>query len=473
VPVELDERQWEPLAVLERVARDLPADNEAAQARKAMLVARALASPAALRAAWKGTEIAEELRAAEEADPRVAWLAEQARLWRKRGETTLVFVAHRETLESVRAAVEHAAHLRIAIFHEDLSAARRDLEVAQLRLEDGPSMMITTECGGEGRNFEHCDRLVLFDLPWHPAVVEQRIGRLDRIGRTKPTEIVYFRPPGGLGAAVVRLYEQMGLFRESVGSLGHELSQIAREVARVAAGPTGSDPDVAVFEDALGRARAAMTRIQEAAFHELHREPYDESMAEEILARVPPELERLTTQVVLRAAASFGFDVEQQQGSATWYVELGTESLVDRLPGVPPGARFLGTFDREEAVERESLDFFASGHPLVEGVLHELEDGSRGRAAFVQVPGEADLFGLLAAYKGEDGALELVAVDAEGAERPELVEHLTRPGMVSEPVDPKLWSGVPGWSKAIRRIARTLPSERTPVAVAAFRVRRA
>ena len=97
------------------------------------------------------------------------------------------------------------AHLRVGVFHEDLSAVRRDIEVAQFRLGSGPSMMVSTECGGEGRNFQFCNRLVLFDLPWDPMVIEQRIGRLDRIGRRHDVEIVYFRRPPGLASAIVSL----------------------------------------------------------------------------------------------------------------------------------------------------------------------------------------------------------------------------------------------------------------------------
>ena len=83
---------------------------------------------------------------------------------------------------------------------------------------------MSTECGGEGRNFEFCRRLVLFDLPWKPSVVEQRIGRLDRIGRKIPVEVVYFRPPAGIGRDVVRLFEALGLFREPLAGLEPQLA---------------------------------------------------------------------------------------------------------------------------------------------------------------------------------------------------------------------------------------------------------
>ena len=142
-------------------------------------------------------------------DPRLDWLLTQAPRWRDAGEKTLVFVAHRETLEMLRTALSHRAQLASGVFHEELSPARRDTEVARFREPDGPSLLVSTECGGEGRNFEFCRRLVLFDLPWKPSVVEQRIGRLDRIGRRIPVEVVYFRPPGGIGADVVRLFEAL------------------------------------------------------------------------------------------------------------------------------------------------------------------------------------------------------------------------------------------------------------------------
>ncbi len=216
-PVVLTEEQWLPIGRLESKMRSMPATNEYRLAQKARMISRSLASAPALGAILKPKDKDREtmtlLADAERSDPRLEWLIENASIWRRRGDKTLVFVAHRESLELIKRALENEAHLRVGLFHEDLSVKRRDMEVAQLRLVDGPSILVTTECGGEGRNFEMCDRLVLFDMPWHPGVIEQRIGRLDRIGRTRPTEIVYFRPPSGLAAQVVRLYEELGLFQ--------------------------------------------------------------------------------------------------------------------------------------------------------------------------------------------------------------------------------------------------------------------
>ncbi|MEM1202132.1 MAG: SNF2-related protein [Acidobacteriota bacterium] len=474
VPVEIDDAEgWGALGELVRLQRARPAEDALARRRKAESVWRALASPAALTATSIAAPVpAEVLDLAGRRDPRQRWLAEQALGWARRRQKTLVFVAHRETLNALRTALEAGGRTGVGVFHEELSPERRDLEVARFRLPEGPSILISTECGGEGRNFEFCHRLVLFDLPWNPAVVEQRIGRLDRIGRTRPTEIVYFRPPDGFGRVLVDLYEAIGIFRESLGGLVRGLRHVDRAVSDLAIADV--EPSLDALQGVLKEAKEARDRVHEAAYHELHRDPYHRDLAPGILERVPESLDSLTEAVVMRAAARFGFGCEEQTGPRCWLVEYGSHALLDHLPGVPEGSRFRGTFDREHAVANETLDFFASGHPLVEGILAELGDGPRGRVALLQVRGESEMFGLLAVFRSSgDQGLELWAVDGKGERLPEIEARFAGRDLTTEPVDAKRWTGQPSWPKGIRRLARALPSDRQPLALAAFRVRAA
>ena len=90
-------------------------------------------------------------------------------------------------------------------------------------------------------------------------------------------------------------------------------------------------------------------------------------------------------QVVVNAASRLGFRVEQVRGRRAYAIEFGNEALVDSLPGVPGGSSFVGSFDREYAVEDETIDFFASGHPLVEGLLAHFEEDPKGRVARLEV----------------------------------------------------------------------------------------
>jgi ATP-dependent helicase HepA len=467
IPIETEAPTWNRRLALVDAVRTAPAPHVLGRRRKAERVRRALASGASLRALLGRDEAALGARVSEAdaADPRLAWLAAHAPRWRAAGEKTLVFVAHRETLEWLRSELSRRAQLATAAFHEGLSSARRDIEVAQFRLAGGPSLLVSTECGGEGRNFEFCRRIVLFDLPWNPLVAEQRIGRLDRIGRHLPVEVVYFLPPEGIGRDVARLFEALGLFREPLAGLEPELARVEAALELAALAPSGSLAP-ARFDSIMLGARAAQSRIREAAWREMHREPYRAEMAEALLARLPPDLEALNEDVVTAACERLSFHVEPHRGHVFSF-ELGNAALVDSLPGVPGGTSFLGSFDREEALDDERLDFFAAGHPLVEGVLAHLEESPLGRVAVLGIAiGTDEGLGLLALYK--DGpSFETVAVDEAGRLRPTWAAALRRRPMRTRRVAAESLRD-PGWPAAIRRMAAALDPARRPVALAAL-----
>ncbi len=407
-----------PLAVLDASPPDARVHPLTAR-RTVDRVRRALASGAALTAVLGPGEDALRRMAGEwdRSDPRLAWLVSQAVRWRDARQKTLVFVAHRETLELLRTTLSARASLATAVFHEALPAARRDLEVARFRSDEGPSLLVTTEAGGEGRNFEFCHRLVLYDLPWRPSTVEQRIGRLDRIGRQRPVEIVYFRPSSGIGADVVRLYERIGLFRAPIAGIEPQLAHV--EAALEARALDRSTPFTDGAMDALlSEADAARARIHDAVYQQLHHEPYRPEAGPSILARIPPDLDASMECVVTTAAARLGLRVEAVRGSRAYAIEFGNEAFVDSLPGVPAGASFVGSFDRAYAVEDESRDFFASGHPLVEGLLAHVEEAPDGRVARLELhaPGPPGA-GVIAIYR--DGPrTDVRAIDGDGHERP-------------------------------------------------------
>jgi ATP-dependent helicase HepA len=483
IPIDLDARGGWPLrAQLEdelrrettiaagRTSRSTPGDparmpaDPVARRKKADRIRRVLSSGAALRSVLSVDDpLRRQLDSLDASDPRLLWLLSQVRRWRDAGEKTLIFVAHRETLEMLRGALNDRARMASGVFHEELSPARRDTEVARFRAAEGPSLLVSTECGGEGRNFEFCRRLILWDLPWKPSLVEQRIGRLDRIGRQIPVEIVYFKPSTGVGRDVVELFERLGLFREPMAGVEPQLAPLEAALERIALEP-GDATSPEEFDALIADAQAARSRIREAAYQQLHRDPYRADMAAGILARIPPDLDALNEQVVTRVCARLGFGVERPRGRRQYAIEFGNEALVDSLPGVPGGSAFVGTFDREAAVENDLLDFFASGHPLVEGIFAHLDENSLGRVTRFRMEGGGERDeGLIVVYKDGRG-FDMLALDRTGRERPDWVAALRRRPLKLHGVglgdDRK-------WTETVRRLAEHLDPTRRPHAVAA------
>ena len=439
------------LEARERAALTLPVTNPLELRRRAE----------ALQAAWAEPSSAD--------DPRLRWILTAEPEWHKRGEKMLIFVHKREALETLKREIERTSFRRVAVFHEDLSPAAQDLEVAQFAQPEGPNLLISTEAGGEGRNFHFCRGLVLFDLPWDPVLVEQRIGRLDRINRTRPVEITVFLPKQGFARDVARLYESLGIFREPLGGLDRSLAHV--EEALVVAAST--DPPVLDIDAVVAETHEARRRMNQALYQDLHRNRYRPELAPSIFSRIPPELEDLTERVVLEACRQFGFETVTKAGNV-WYVEFGPESTIDHLPGVPEGSRWLGTFSRKVGVRRETLDFFASGHPLVEGVLMELEDGHRGEVALFSIaePGmQGGGFGALIRRGPETVA---VVVDGSGRRRPEWAPYLLEGAGKRREVSLADWGltakpARDAWAQRVRALLYPLQAEGRLASVAAIR----
>lgn len=398
-------------------------------------------------------------------DERTRWLVEQARGWARHGEKALVFVEDPGAFAALRSHLESATQTRVALFHEDMSVAKRDIEVAAFRETNLP-LLLSSDAGSEGRNFQFCDRLVLWDLPLDPVVLEQRIGRLDRIGRDKPVEIVYFRH-SEIEPDVARLYERLDLFARPSAGLDAALSGVA--AALRAAIDAEAPLDVDALVASVDAAREGFGRDVARVFY---RDGYDRSQDADLLARIPPELESLTARVCLGSANLLGFEVVDKGGTAMRYLELGASATVDSLPDVPGGSRFLGTFDRAEAVRRDEVDFFSNGHPLVEGLLLELEDGPRGRAACFElhVPGASG--GALMALRRDGAGWAVELIDSDGSSRPEWVEPLLAALPDAKDLSRQMEAPPPEtWSEAIRGLGAQLVHPDGLVAAAFVRFR--
>ncbi|MGD8526203.1 MAG: RNA polymerase-associated protein RapA, partial [Thioalkalispiraceae bacterium] len=123
-----------------------------------------------------------------ELDPRVSWLRDH--LQKLKPAKVLVISSSAETTLELAETLRVRFGIHSAVFHEGMSIVERDRAAAYFAdPEYGTQVLLCSEIGSEGRNFQFAHHLVLFDLPVNPDLLEQRIGRLDRIGQTQTIQI--------------------------------------------------------------------------------------------------------------------------------------------------------------------------------------------------------------------------------------------------------------------------------------------
>jgi SNF2 family DNA or RNA helicase len=142
-------------------------------------------------------------------------------------EKKLVFVHHRETMSSLADLLSRNG-VAFARFDGGLSGPEKDAAIAEFR-ERAP-VLLCTESGGEGRNIQFCNTLINFDIPWNPMAIEQRIGRIDRIGQRREVFVFNLVARGTVEEQVLRLLdEKINMFELVVGEAGAILGELDEE----------------------------------------------------------------------------------------------------------------------------------------------------------------------------------------------------------------------------------------------------
>jgi superfamily II DNA or RNA helicase len=142
-------------------------------------------------------------------------------------EKKMVFVHHRETLDHLDRLLTQAK-LSFACFEGSLSGPEKDAAIARFR--DEVPVLLCTESGGEGRNVQFCNTLINFDLPWNPMAIEQRIGRVHRIGQQREVFIFNLVAEGTVESHVLQILdEKINLFELVVGEIDAILGELVEQ----------------------------------------------------------------------------------------------------------------------------------------------------------------------------------------------------------------------------------------------------
>ncbi|WP_457551027.1 DEAD/DEAH box helicase [Desulfobacula sp.] len=143
------------------------------------------------------------------------------------GEKVIVFVKYKGTIEHLAEFLEWN-YIQFSLFHGGMNNHQKDEAIEAFQNQN--QVLVTTEIGGEGRNLQFCSRMVNYDLPWNPMKIEQRIGRIHRIGQKKEVQIFNFCAVGSLEDYILDILDRkINMFEMVIGEIDMILGRIRGE----------------------------------------------------------------------------------------------------------------------------------------------------------------------------------------------------------------------------------------------------
>ncbi|MZR63755.1 RNA polymerase-associated protein RapA [Alcanivorax sp. DP30] len=311
-------------------------------------------------------------------DPRVTWLEQFFKQHRQ--EKVLVICASRHTATDLHAHCNYKLGMNVAMFHEDMDLIERDRAAAFFADDfDGAQALICSEIGSEGRNFQFAHHLVLLDLPLNPDLLEQRIGRLDRIGQREDIQIhvPYFE--GHAQEVLFRWYhEGMNAF-EHTNPAGHDIYLRSRDALETL---LCSDPEYTAIDALVDETRTIAdelhTLMETGRDRLLELSSFDDARAEQLKASLAESDEESPLPFMQRVFDRYG--VDQEDHSDTAIILKPGPHMRDAFPGLPDEGITM-TDDRATALSRDDMQFMTWEHPMVTGSMEMLLGEHRGKAA--------------------------------------------------------------------------------------------
>lgn len=323
------------------------------------------------------------------------------------GEKVLMMVATPESVARWDRVLKRKAKLLLARFDETMSLLERDRQAAWFNRQDNAvdgesaQVLICSEIGGEGRNFQVAHHLLLLDLPDHPDSLEQRIGRLDRIGQLEVVEVHVPLAFDNARDLVCFQWLNQGLnaFYRPLSEGQRALDRFGAELARWEKLGPGDG-----FEGWLAEVRSYVEELEDEAKEAIdplidrmsYREPEAVKVCELVAAEQADILSQLEL-VLPDLLDSLGVVMEAQGLDGIYSIKPGDMMFVDALPGMPPEGCQV-TLRRAVANAREDVDFLHFEHRLTQGTLDLIIDEGVGRATAARwrgAPATTVLFQLL------------------------------------------------------------------------------
>ncbi len=311
-----------------------------------------------------------------EHDPRVMWLMEMLRTELKHKKVLLI-ARSGPVVEALENVLRLHAGIRTAMFHEGMSLLERDQAAAYFAEESyGAQILLCSEIGSEGRNFQFASDLILFDLPANPDVLEQRIGRLDRIGQENRIQI---HVPYLAGTAQERMFrwynEGLNIFSNispTAQTLQENFIAKLKDCLLADLGQQFED----LLEEVSVQREALEAELQEGRDRLLEYNSCRPIVAQEIVQALEDYDDNTTLPMFMkRFMASTNIDFDEQS-NGTVIIKPTDQMQVQGLSLDEEG--MTATFYRDQAQVREDAQYLTLEHPFTESVMEMINTQSFG-----------------------------------------------------------------------------------------------
>ena len=314
-------------------------------------------------------------------DPRVNWLGTFLQGYKK--NKVLVIAAHADTALGLAHQVKRNTGIRAAVFHEGMSLVERDRAAAWFADHDaGAQVLICSEIGSEGRNFQFAHHLVLFDLPVNPDLLEQRIGRLDRIGQNAVINIHVPYLENTAQEIMFRWYDQgLNAFRHTCPA-GHQVFvQLGEDLIAHLEDP-GLNVD-AFIEQTNAVYLQLNEALQQGRDRLLEYNSCRPLIAEDLTDQaLQLEYDYDIFKFMERIYDCYGVDSEIR-GQDCWVITPG-DNMLAKMPGLPDDGMTV-TYNRSIALSNEDVRFLSWEHPFVRNAIDMVLTSEFGNTALIAI----------------------------------------------------------------------------------------
>ncbi len=320
-------------------------------------------------------------------DPRVTWLV--ALLTQLKPAKVLLICRSKAKVLALEKALEKLSSAKVGVFHEDLTIVQRDRNAAWFAEADGARILLCSEIGSEGRNFQFAHHLVLFDLPVHPELLEQRIGRLDRIGQLEDIQIHVPYLKGSPQEVLVRwFHEGLNAFEENIEG-GNQIGQLFND-RLVATALATSTVDIstklaALISDTAAYQKELKQTLANGRDKLLEMNSFRPMVAEQLVEKIKAADQDLGLEIYMTKVFDH-FGIEMEDLAPRTYLLHPAQTNREAFPSIPDGGISI-TFDRKRALSREDISFVSWDHPMVTGALDMVLSLGTGGASYGELRG--------------------------------------------------------------------------------------